>query len=268
MSNVIKYNLVYIDKNDKKIVDCNNVQSKKVVIPKGFINFDEENKDNLNSTEFVSGISAQAIEQLVIDKNEQPQIQDINIDEVKKEAEKIIEDAKQNAVKEANVLKQKIFDEAKEEGYSEGYNTGVTEIRKLKQKLKNDINWQQQQYNAQLQAMEGNLVEIIIGLLEKITGILIEDKKEVILHLINRAIEKSNPSKEYIIEVSDYDYEYVVSKQELLNIASKNASVDIIKDNNLVSNQCIIKTDSSIINCSLDIQLKGLIEDLKLLARI
>ena len=43
-------------------------------------------------------------------------------------------------------------------------------------------------------------------------------------------------------------------------------SLEIISDLSLEGNQCIIETDTGIFDCSMDVQLKNLIKDLKSLS--
>ena len=48
----------------------------------------------------------------------------------------------------------------------------------------------------------------------------------------------------------------------------ENAVVEIVIDSKLEKSQCFIETDTSVIECSLDVQLENLITDLRFLAGI
>ena len=43
-------------------------------------------------------------------------------------------------------------------------------------------------------------------------------------------------------------------------------SLEIVSDGGLTGNQCIIETDTGIFDCSMDVQLKNLIKDLRSLS--
>jgi flagellar assembly protein FliH len=116
-------------------------------------------------------------------------------------------------------------------------------------------------------SLEPQMAKIIASLVEKITGIVVEDKKEVILYLITNAIQNYDKSDNYTIKVSKDDFENVSENREmLLSAIGKEVPVTITEDAGLTKNQCLIETDQHVINCSLDIQLNNLITDLKLIA--
>ena len=72
----------------------------------------------------------------------------------------------------------------------------------------------------------------------------------------------------FIIRVSKADYEFLNSKKQELAAALPESRIEILVDPMLQSMQCTIETDTRIVDCSLDVQLKNLLTDLKLLAGI
>ena len=50
--------------------------------------------------------------------------------------------------------------------------------------------------------LEPKMVNLIAALIEKITGILVEDKEEVILYLVEKALRNMDRCDEYLIKVS------------------------------------------------------------------
>ena len=117
-------------------------------------------------------------------------------------------------------------------------------------------------------SLEPQMAEVIASLVEKITGILIEDN-EVILYLVDKALKNMDKSEEYTLKVSKEDYKYISMHRELLLAAiGREVLLYIVEDANLEKNQCLIETELKVINCSLDVQLSNLITDLKLIAGI
>ena len=114
--------------------------------------------------------------------------------------------------------------------------------------------------------LESRFADILIGLITKITGVVCEDKKDVIIYLIDNALHNVSKSKEITIRVSKNDIMMVESeKDKFLSGLSDDVSFDIVEDDSLSDNQCIIETESGVIDCSLDAQLDNLKEQLRLI---
>lgn len=157
--------------------------------------------------------------------------------------------------------------EAREKGYGDGLIAGEEEVLRAKREAEEVCEQYRLETERGIAELEPKFAEIISLLVEKITGIITEDRKEVISHLIHGAIQTSYDSKSYLIKVSKEDYEYVRSKkEELIELILKDASLEVIKDNSLGKNQCLIETETSVIDCSLDVQLQRLKEDIRLLS--
>lgn len=265
MSNLIKSNYIYVNRQNTRVIDSNKKSEEiksKDIKNKDIMQGVSENKEK----EFVEGIPVINMEQLLEDEeNLMVQKSEGIILEAKEKAEKIIKEAKQ----EAEIYKQNIFEDAKQSGYAEGYNIGIAESKMLEEKLRNQIHENQLLYEKQVCELEPEFVKVIIELIKKITGVEMEDRKEVILHLIDSALRKVENSRNFLIKVSKEDYDFVVSKKDDLYTALKDGVyLEIIEDLTLSKNKCLIETDLRIIDCSLDVQMNGLIADLKLLANV
>ena len=98
---------------------------------------------------------------------------------------------------------------------------------------------------------------------------IIDDKQDVLFHIINRTIADLEKSNNYIIRVSREDYELVNSKKQLFyDYVMDGANIEILESDNLTHNKCLIETDNSVIDCSVDTQIKNLITDLELLSKL
>ena len=83
---------------------------------------------------------------------------------------------------------------------------------------------------------------------------------------MERSLKNLEKTERLVIRVSAEDMELVRKKQEeLMTYVNENCEVEIIMDSSLEKNQCRLEADKQIIDCSLDVQLQGLIEDLKLM---
>lgn len=263
MSNMIKAYSVRYDDEAKKTIDTHLRIDKELEIkrtlsqkqPAGLPEFQEG---------FVEGIQAVVVETLPTQEEMFEKTSQI-AEEAMREAKQIVDQAK----KEAEQIKNETYAAAQKKGYDDG----MAQARKDAQRMKADFEAQhrqlQEEYEALAESMEPQMVQLIAALLEKITGIVIEGKEEVILYLIDKAIKNMDKSDEYTIRVSREDFEFVsMRKNLLLGAIGREVPLYITEDPYLKKNQCLIETDLKVINCSLDIQLNNLIMDLKLIGGI
>lgn len=271
MSNLIKSRYVYVKEEEKKVIDSNSrmeelrsLYEAAVKIPVNKLNGAESIEKS--SGGFVEGLHFQVIETTeMAQETKEAVIEDPEqiINEAKMEAEKILEAARTRAVEES----ARTLEDAMKKGYEEGYKKAVAEGDKLKKELEDKSNQMDMEFARALQNLEPEFAEIVALLVQNITGIYTEDKKDIILHLLHKAMIHADNSKEFHIKVSSEDYELVLSdKENLFNIISKGCVLEIGVDKSLEKNQCLIETDNGIIDCSLDVELNALKQDLKLLS--
>lgn len=264
MSNMIKAYSVRYDDDSKKTIDTHLRIDKEI----------EQKKNTIIRTAafgqegFVEGLKAVVVEALP-DKDEDAESNRKVIEEAKNEAKneakRIIEQAK----KEAEQLKNDTLAAAQKKGYEEGIKQVQREALKLKEDYEDKVKKLQSEYETLFTSLEPQMAQIIAALVEKITGILVEDKEDVILYLINKAVKNMDKSDEYTIRVSKDDFDYITMRKNLLQGAiGREVMLNITEDPTLQKNQCLIETETKVLNCSLDIQLNNLITDLKLIGGI
>lgn len=269
MSNLLKYNHVVVKNEDKHVIDSNellkNILSAKKNTTSGN-SFAEKSIPDPDG--FVRGIDAARVEKLISDEEEQQDDNNAGIlEDARKQAEDILEDAKKQA--------EDILKDAKENGYKEGYEKGTIESKQksddLQTKLKADYKSMseklQNEYDEKYQVMESELVDTLMEVFSKVTLTIAEDKKDLVLLLIQRTLKDADANKDFLIRVSDVDYGFVMNSiDKLYDCVSLDSKIEVVRDNTLKKNQCIIETDAGAFDCSLDIQLEGLISEIKLLS--
>lgn len=269
MSNLLKYNHVVVKNEDKHVIDSNellkNILSAKKNTTSGN-SFAEKSIPDPDG--FVRGIGAARVEKLISDEEEQQDDNNAGIlEDARKQAEDILEDAKKQA--------EDILKDAKENGYKEGYEKGTIESKQksddLQTKLEADYKSMseklQNEYDEKYQVMESELVDTLMEVFSKVTLTIAEDKKDLVLLLIQRTLKDADANKDFLIRVSDVDYGFVMNSiDKLYDCVSLDSKIEVVRDNTLKKNQCIIETDAGAFDCSLDIQLEGLISEIKLLS--
>lgn len=259
LSNMIKAYTVRYDEDTKKTIDTHLRIEKEIEIRRS-----QSIKEIPSQDPFVEGLKAIVIDE-VPSQAESSEKSAKLLEEANYEAKKIIEQAKS----EAETLKKEAFSEGQKKGYEEGLLKGRNEVQKLKDDYAEKNKSLQEEYDKMVLALEPQMADIIASLVEKITGILVEDREEVLLYLVDKALKSMEKSNEYTIRVSKENYELIEMRKNLLmNAISREVPLYIVEDTGLSLNQCLIETETRVINCSLDIQLKNLITDLKLIGGI
>lgn len=269
MSNLLKYNHVVVKNEDKHVIDSNELLKNILSANKNTTSGNSFAEKSIPDPDgFVRGIDAARVEKLISDEEEQQDDNNAGIlEDAREQAEDILEDAKKQA--------EDILKDAKENGYKEGYEKGTIESKQksddLQTKLEADYKSMseklQNEYDEKYQVMESELVDTLMEVFSKVTLTIAEDKKDLVLLLIQRTLKDADANKDFLIRVSDVDYGFVMNSiDKLYDCVSLDSKIEVVRDNTLKKNQCIIETDAGAFDCSLDIQLEGLISEIKLLS--
>ena len=143
-------------------------------------------------------------------------------------------------------------------------------LNKIYEELTEKEKQLEEDYRHKREQMEPELVDVLVDVFDKVTHTIAEDKKDMILTLVDSVMSQVELSHNFLIRVSKDDYQFLVDNKEritaLASASGNSANIDIFEDVTLKRNECIIETDVGIFDCSLDIQLENLIKDIKLLS--
>lgn len=262
LSNLLKFNNFNCEITEKKVIDYNQVISEKIAKLKEEMNRSQGEQEE---AQFIEGLQAAQVEMLIAEETPE---------ELKERADNIIENANEEAQmilnrakEDADILKEESARAGREQGYQEGHAQAVQELEEQRRQLEEERKLLKENYEKQVAQIEPMLVDAILQVFEKVTYVLGEDKKDLVLHLVNSVLTKSEVSKEFLIKVSDKDYKYLVENREkIYGAVSKKVQIEIIEEPSYKKNQCIVESDSGIYDCSLDVQLENLIETIKVLS--
>jgi len=262
--------------SEERIIDYNELIKLKL---KNIAN-DRENHGNVDADGFVNGLKADVVEQLLTGSDEDGEAaqsqEDVNnqiaaaLEEANEQAQTIRDEANE-VLAQAHMEARKIIEDAKRTGYEQGAQNAREEYNAKADELARDYEAKKAQlekeYNDMKASMEPELVETITEVFKKITYTVAEDNKDIIIGLINGVMKNTDISNEFIIKVSPEDYKFLVNNQgKIYCSVSKEVTMDIVEDATMKKNQCIIESDTGVYDCSLDIELNNLIEDIKLLS--
>ena len=188
-------------------------------------------------------------------------------DDARERAQKILADA--------NAEAEQIRNKAQEEGYAKGLEEGSMEamrradayLEKMNQERDQALEQAREEMKENVADTENQVVDVACALIEKLTGILVADYKPVMIYMINQVLNDEDASRKFIIRVSEDNYTYIADNEDRLSgAANPGISIEIFSDTKLKKGQCMIESDTGIIDLSMDVQVRNLITAIKLLS--
>lgn len=289
MSNLLKYHYSTIQNDESARVIDSNAHLAEIVKEK----MRALQQENGEEKEFVPGLNITPVDMNDYTDSDAPVFMDmemeaeeapadeeeINAPEMdmtayKEMADEILANANaeaENILANARAEAQSILDNA----HTEGFNQGIQEanaqsesvLQEKIQALEEERNAFMADYQAKLELMEPQMVDVVADIFEKVFSIQFAGKREILLNLVRNAVNQIENSKEFLIKVPKENLQFIMEhKEELQEQVGQYVSIEIISDGDLSDNQCIIHTDSGVFDCSLDIQLDNLVRDLKSLS--
>lgn len=188
------------------------------------------------------------------------------LDAATAEAEKIVEDTKQEA--------KDLLDKVQKEGYDTGYKEGKEQgIKDGKEKIEDELAEIVKQTNEKAQKTlqdakeltaeyfteaEDDIVKIVIMAIEKILPQHFLDAPQVILPVVREAINHVRDQKEIIIHVEPYSYDLILmARPEFKSMLTDGtATIEIVSDDALQPGDCVIETPNGGVDARLSTQLE------------
>lgn len=219
--------------------------------------------------DFAEGIEASAVEidtaaikRQVLDQagEEAQQI----LSAAKEDANRIIEDAKSQAEAE--------FAEQKRLGYEEGVREKEEALNRQMEEREQSLALRQQEleetFKSRFSTMESDIVDAVISVFDKVFQIQFEDKRELLLALLNGTLMDIDPGEKIRIHVNFEDQKMLSGHiDEIQEITGKDVAIEFVKDQKLSDGQCKIETDYGVVDCGIDTQLSSLLKDIRSLCR-
>ena len=230
---------------------------------------ESQEEQNDSSENFKVGIPIEVVEV-------EPEItQEEILEQARMEAQQIISEANVHAEelkRDSIEASQKAYEEQSKAGYlaglKEGREKAGVELRALQEQLYADIekkaNALELEYKTKKSTMESEIVDAVIAVFDKVFHIQFEDKKEILLHLINDTLMNVDTAKSFRIRVSAENRKFLEEHvTELKEKIGSDISIEIVNDMGLTEEGCIIETDGGVFHCGIDIQLSNLKKDIR-----
>lgn len=196
------------------------------------------------------------------------------IEQATEEAERILAEAKAQAdavLKQAYLDAKNLREEAKVQGVAEANVTMQKTLKEKREALeaaystrKRDL---EQEYTSKRDNMESDLVDVILEVFNKVFHIQFDNKKHILMHLINDAILNIEGDRKFRIKVADSNVLFLENhREDIMERVGHGIELEFIADSTMDGNGCLIETDSGVFDCSLGTQLENLIKDIRSLS--
>lgn len=185
------------------------------------------------------------------------------IDEARQKADEILSEASEQARRD----RDKIYNEAKTQGYEEGRKQAERDNEIIRGELDRTRRELKKDYDSRVAELEPMFIDTLTGIYEHIFHVDLQAYREILVYLIEGTINKVE-GRSLLVHVSKEDYPYVnmQKKQLLAETVSADSNVEIVEDITLGKNECFIETEAGIFDCGLGTQLTELSQKLKLLS--
>lgn len=197
------------------------------------------------------------------------------LEEARLEAEHIIAEAQAKALQITSDSKRQaemLFERTKLEGYKEGASKLQDELIAKSQEYEQKYNEKEQalwaEYEEKLDALESDMVDIMIRVFNKVFHIQFDNKKQILLHLIKDTLLGIDAGKNFVIRVSDANYKYVESHvADIKEKIGNDVTIDVVNDMSMSEEACIIETATGVYDCGIDMVMTNLEKDIRSLCR-
>ena len=289
LSNLVKYSLVRETGDKKLVINSNRRLDKKLseyqkqqeqlqrqqeeVAADGqeFLITEQEQSDGEEG--FSEGLAAPVIseeEAAVLLEEARQQAQET----ANAEAAQILERARAEA---AQIMDQAAADaealrESKQsEGYSEGLEKGRLELQEEKeaaereyQKRRGDL---EEEFKRKQKELEPELVDAIIQVFDRVFRIQFEDKRPILLSLVENTLSNIETGKSFHIHVSEANRAFIEAHMEdMKSKIGNDVSIEVSADPTFDDAACTIETDFGIFDCGIDVELANLVRDIRSLS--
>ena len=236
------------------------------ILKPGMVNLDTVNKVVIEAPPFDVPTDPDEPEDPAIkEKDAQKQAAKI-IRHAERQAEEILTNALADAeARQSEVLQNaeteaaRITSEAHESGYKSGMDAATSEGEAIKAEARQVLEDAEAERKKMQESLEPEIVNMIIGITEKLLGNFAEINPKIIINLIKQGFAAATISGNVTVYVSAGDYDLVLAnKDELLALTDGSVKLEITKDLSLSPMDCVIETPFGDIDCSLGQQFESL----------
>ncbi|WP_176446961.1 flagellar assembly protein FliH [Lentibacillus sp. CBA3610] len=163
--------------------------------------------------------------------------------------------------------KQKYIEEAKDEGYTEGFEqgkqNGLEQYKQLIADAYEVVKAATEDYHSTIEQSEEAILDLAIHTAEKIIHQQLEEHPDRFMTLVKAAIKEVNDKSELAVYLHPANYHFVIrQKDELIHFDDRKLNVSFYASDALNEGSCLIEHPSGQVDASIDSQLQEVREAL------
>ena len=169
--------------------------------------------------------------------------------EAELEAQRMLAEARDQIVTEAEDAQRR----AREAGYAEGERQAQQQYAALLQEAEDTLEAARGEYQETLEALESDMVGLVLDIARKAVGREIREQPEAILAVIRSTLADVTPADRVTVRVSAQDHPHVMAGLEQLRQSLPFlCELDIRQDASLAGGACLIDTGRGTVDGSVD----------------
>lgn len=293
-SNMIKAYSIAYDQQKRRVLDTEDrekaIEDKiQDILPfRPFLNA-PQTEDESAETDFVPGLLAEDLGDIIVEDDVQVQVPEVDLEAIKaslreevtneialeyqKQGGEILAKAQAQADEllaaaklDAETAKESILKIASAQGYEEGLKRAKAEEERILGELEAEKLRVQQEYERQVSELEPAFVKILKELVKKVTGVVYENHDEVLLYLMESGLGFANKDTYFDVCLSTEDFERFSDRfSEIKEKYQDKLTLEFKADETLENGVLKLENENRVIDCGIDTELKGLLEELSLL---
>lgn len=274
MSNLLKSGFVNFREGEKKIIDSNEIVAKrlrKANFQSASSSYEGFRQDYAGQQGEMDAETARALfgEEDGTNYGETPVYDGPSPEELLEDARAEAEEIKAAARREAETLRVQALEEGRRAGYDDGFAKGHAEasleVEKAEQRTREAIQETEalretlrREYEEKLQEMEPMVIDELTAIYDHVFEAGLKEHGEIIFHLLDTALHRIDSGREFIVRVSQADYEYINLHKENLLVGMPGVRMDLVADVMMKRGECMIETGGGLFDCSIDVELREL----------
>ena len=276
MSNLLKSGFVNFREGEKRIIDSNEIAAKRL----GHSVFQSASRADAGGAA-EDGFSAAQYEEMDAETAKalfgeeggtvyrEAAYDGPSPEELIEAARAEIEEMKAAAAAEAETLRMQAEREGRQTGYDDGFAEGhakaLQEVEKAEQRVKEQIQETEAlreklrlEYEEKLQEMEPMVIDELTAIYDHVFAAGLKEKREIIFHLLDTTLHRIDSGREFIVRVSQADYEYIGAHKQELMAGMPDVRIDLVADVTMKQGEGMIETGGGIFDCGIDVELREL----------
>ncbi len=279
MSNLLKQYYVVQQPNNKRIINSNILAQERMARPDAAAEpvqaippFDEQEE----SDGFSSGIEVTEVERKPDPSEAAAQL----LADAQAQADQLLADAQAQAkqiLADAKTQAQAVYEEQKRQGYADGSQAREEELAELERSLLDQKECLEKElatrkteldseFQMRMEEMEGDIVDALIPVFEKVFCIQLADKREILLALINNTLMNVEVGNKVRIRTNGADREMLMEHlDEIRAHAGADVSIELLQDMQMADGHCQLETSYGVFDCGIDTEFQNLTQAIRAL---